>query len=52
MLILFILLIGSALIVYVSRAPLRALRSYGLYRFFALETILALRVLTLEHSDE
>jgi hypothetical protein len=43
---------GSAVIVYVSRANLRAPRSHGFCRFFAWETILALTVLTLVKSDE
>ena len=52
MLMLFVFFIGSALIVYVSRASLLAPRSHGFYRLFAWETILALRVLPLEKSDE
>jgi protein-S-isoprenylcysteine O-methyltransferase Ste14 len=47
MLLAFIL--GSAVIVYVSRASLLAPRSHGFYRFFAWETILALAVLNLDH---
>jgi protein-S-isoprenylcysteine O-methyltransferase Ste14 len=46
---LIIFVIGSALLVYVSRACLRAPRSHGFYRFFAWEAILALAVLNLDH---
>ena len=49
MIMLFIFLIGSTIIVYVSRASLRAPRSHGFYRFFAWEAILALTVLNLDH---
>lgn len=52
MLLLLVFIIGSAVIVYVSRASLlaqRAPHSHGFYRFFAWETILALAVLNLEH---
>jgi protein-S-isoprenylcysteine O-methyltransferase Ste14 len=49
MLMLLVFLVGSAIIVYVSRASLRAPRSHGFYRFFAWETILALTVLNLDH---
>ena len=35
-------LIGSAALIYISRASLRAPRSHGFYRFFAWECILAL----------
>ena len=49
MLVLMIFVVGSALIVYVSRASLRAPRSHGFYRFFAWEAILALIVLNLDH---
>ncbi len=52
LLIVFIFILRSTAIVYVSRASLHAPRSHGFYRFFAWETILALRVLTLEKSDE
>jgi len=45
---LLIFVVGSAVIVYVSRASLLAPRSHGFYRFFAWETILALAVLNLE----
>jgi protein-S-isoprenylcysteine O-methyltransferase Ste14 len=41
--------VGSVIIVYVSRASLRAPRSHGFYRFFAWETILALTVVNLGH---
>jgi protein-S-isoprenylcysteine O-methyltransferase Ste14 len=46
---LIIFVIGSAFVVYVSRASLRAPRSHGFYRFFAWEMILALAVLNLDH---
>jgi len=49
MFMLLIFAIGSAVIVYVSRASLRAPRSHGFYRFFAWEAILALTVLNLDH---
>jgi protein-S-isoprenylcysteine O-methyltransferase Ste14 len=49
MLMLLVFVIGSAIIVYVSRASLLAPRSHGFYRFLAWETILALTVLNLEH---
>ena len=49
MFMLFVFVVGSAVIVYVSRASLRAPRSHGFYRFFAWETILALIVLNLDH---
>ncbi len=49
MLVLFVFLVGSAVIVYVSRASLLGPRSHGFYRFFAWETILALTVLNLDH---
>jgi protein-S-isoprenylcysteine O-methyltransferase Ste14 len=49
MLMLAVFVVGSAVIVYVSRASLRAPRSHGFYRFFAWETILALTVLNLDH---
>ena len=45
---LIIFLIGSAIIVFVSRASLRDPRSHGFYRFFAWEFILGLVVLNLE----
>jgi protein-S-isoprenylcysteine O-methyltransferase Ste14 len=48
MLMLAVFVVGSAVIVYVSRASLLAPRSHGFYRFFAWETILALAVLNLE----
>ena len=41
----FLFLIGSAIIVYVSRASLRDPRSHGFYRFFAWEFILGLILL-------
>ena len=40
--------IGSAILVYVSRASLRDPRSHGFYRFFAWEFILGLITLNLE----
>jgi protein-S-isoprenylcysteine O-methyltransferase Ste14 len=46
---LVVFVVGSAIIVYVSRASLLAPRSHGFYRFFAWETILALTVLNLDH---
>jgi len=49
MLQLLVFIIGSAIIVYLSRASLPAPRSHGFYRFFAWEVILALAVLNLEH---
>ena len=48
MLMLAVFIVGSAVIVYVSRASLRNPRSHGFYRFFAWETILALAALNLE----
>ena len=48
MFMLLIFAIGSAVIVSVSRASLRAPRSHGFYRFFAWEAILALTVLNLD----
>jgi len=48
MLLLLVFIFGSGIIVYVSRASLRAPRSHGFYRFFAWETILALTVLNLD----
>ena len=48
MLMLAVFIVGSAVIVYVSRASLLAPRSHGFYRFFAWETILALTALNLE----
>ena len=44
---LLIFFVGSAVIVYVSRASLRVPRSHGFYRFLAWETILALTALNL-----
>jgi hypothetical protein len=52
MFMLLVFVVGSAVIICVSRASLLASRSQGIYRFFARETILALRVLTLVKSDE
>ena len=49
MFMLLVFVVGSAVIVYVSRASLRAPRSHGFYRFFAWETILTLTVLNLDH---
>jgi len=49
MLMLLVFILGSAVIIYVSRACLRAPRSHGFYRFFAWETILTLTVLNLDH---
>ena len=49
MLLLPVFIVGSAVIIYVSRASLLAPRSHGFYRFFAWETILALTVLNLDH---
>lgn len=43
--------LGSAALLYVSRGPLRQLRSHGFYRFFAWECILALIVLNLPVWD-
>ena len=43
-----IFLIGSAGLIYISRASLRAPRSHGFYRFFAWECILALFLLNVE----
>ena len=48
MLKLFVFVVGSAVIVYVSRASLRGARSHGFYRFFAWEAILALTLLNLD----
>jgi protein-S-isoprenylcysteine O-methyltransferase Ste14 len=45
---LVVFVVASALLVYVSRASLRAPRSHGFYRFFAWEAILALTLLNLE----
>src|SRR5512139_2514993 len=45
---LFAFLIGSAALIYISRASLRAPRSHGFYRFFAWEYILALFLLNVE----
>ncbi len=47
MLMLLVFVVGSAALVYVSRACLRAPRSHGFYRFFAWEAILALTALSL-----
>ena len=41
-------LIGSAGLIYISRASLRAPRSHGFYRFFAWECILALFLLNVD----
>jgi hypothetical protein len=49
MFMLFAFILGSAVIIYVSRASLLAPRSHGFCRFFAWETILALTVLNLDH---
>jgi protein-S-isoprenylcysteine O-methyltransferase Ste14 len=49
MLLLPVFIVGSAVLVYVSRASLLAPRSHGFYRFFAWETILALTALNLDH---
>lgn len=43
-----VFVLGSILIIYVSRASLRVLRSHGFYRFFAWEAILALALLNVE----
>ena len=45
---LFIFAVGSAGIIYISRASLRAPRSHGFYRFFAWELILALFLLNVD----
>jgi protein-S-isoprenylcysteine O-methyltransferase Ste14 len=45
----FLFAIGSAGIVYISRASLRSPRSHGFYRFFAWEAILALILLNVEY---
>ena len=45
---LFVFVVVSAVIVYVSRASLRVPRSHGFYRFFAWEVILALTLLNLD----
>ena len=45
---LFAFLVLSAGIIYVSRASLRAPRSHGFYRFFALEFIVALFLLNID----
>ncbi len=42
-------IVGSAGIVYISRASLRSPRSHGFYRFFAWEAILALFLLNVEY---
>ncbi len=42
-------LVGSAGLVYVSRASLPQVTAHGFYRFFAWEAILALILLNLEH---
>jgi protein-S-isoprenylcysteine O-methyltransferase Ste14 len=49
MLQLLVFIIGSAALIYVSRASLLAPRSHGFYRFWAWEAILALAVLNLDH---
>ncbi|MBI5304312.1 MAG: isoprenylcysteine carboxylmethyltransferase family protein [Chloroflexi bacterium] len=48
MLQLFVFLIASAIIAYISRASLRQPRSHGFYRFFAWEFILGLVLLNIE----
>jgi protein-S-isoprenylcysteine O-methyltransferase Ste14 len=48
LLILVVFVVGSAALVYVSRASLRSPRSHGFYRFFAWEFILALFLLNVE----
>lgn len=45
---LLIFILGSGLIIYLSRASLRAPRSHGFYRFFAWEVILALFLLNVD----
>jgi protein-S-isoprenylcysteine O-methyltransferase Ste14 len=40
--------IGTLLLIYISRASLRATRSHGFYRFLAWEAILALCVINIE----
>src|SRR3989337_320580 len=40
--------VGSARLIYVSRASLRAPRSHGFYRFFAWEFIVALFLLNVD----
>jgi hypothetical protein len=49
MFMLLVFILGSGVIIYVSRASLLAPHSHGFYRFFAWETILALTVLNLDH---
>jgi protein-S-isoprenylcysteine O-methyltransferase Ste14 len=46
---LFLLVTGSAGLVWVSRIPLRSFSSHGFYRFFAWECILSLILLNLDH---
>ncbi len=45
---LFAFLVVSAVLVYISRASLRAVRSHGFYRFFAWEFIVALFLLNVD----
>jgi hypothetical protein len=45
---LMVFLLGSAVLIYISRASLRAPRSHGFYRFFAWECILALVLLNID----
>jgi protein-S-isoprenylcysteine O-methyltransferase Ste14 len=45
---LIVFLVGSACLIFISRASLRAPRSHGFYRFFAWELILALFLLNID----
>ena len=49
MLKIILFVVGSAGLVYISRASLRAPRSHGFYRFFAWEAILALILVNVEY---
>lgn len=44
----FVFVLGTGLLIYVSRASLRSTRSHGFYRFFAWELILALFLLNVD----
>jgi protein-S-isoprenylcysteine O-methyltransferase Ste14 len=44
--------LGSALLIFISRASLRNPRSHGFFRFFAWEAILALFLLNVDHWFE
>jgi protein-S-isoprenylcysteine O-methyltransferase Ste14 len=41
--------IGTAILIFISRASLRSPRSHGFFRFFAWEALLALFLLNVEH---